>query len=153
MINIIINMVIRKLKEEDIDLCISVCQECFNIEGYSYNTRFEFENQFKEGYITPEFYVCEIDNNIVGVMGLSGCGFDSSVFSMCTAYIKPDFQKKGIGKALFSNCLNRVKELKGECIFVTSKKSKFVQSLGFNPIPSPDSYKEDGWVIYQYLIN
>lgn len=37
-------MIIRKLKEEDIDSCISVCQECFNIEGYSYNTRFEFEN-------------------------------------------------------------------------------------------------------------
>lgn len=72
---------------------------------------------------------------------------------MCTAYIKPDFQRKGIGKALFNECLNRVKELKGECIFVTSKKSNFVQSLGFNSIPSPSSYKEDGWVIYQYLIN
>lgn len=146
-------MKIRKLEIKDIDSCISVCQECFNVEGYSYNTRFEFENQFKDGYIVPEFYVCEIDDIIVGVMGLSGCGFDSSVFSMCTAYIKPDFQRKGIGKTLFMNCLNRVKELGGECIFVTSKQSKFVQSLGFNPIPSPVSYKKDGWVIYQYFID
>ncbi len=143
---------IRKLQKDDIELCVQICTNCFEMEGYSYDTKFEFEHAFKDGYIVPEFFVCEIDNCVVGVMGLSGCGFDSSIYSMCTAYVQPLFQNKGIGKSLFIKCLKRIKELGGQCIFVTSKKSKFVTSLGFNLISSPRSYAKDGWAIYQYII-
>lgn len=145
-------MTIRKLKQKDIEACINICQECFEKEGYSYDTRFEFESQFKDGYVVPEFYIYEICEKIVGVMGLSSCGFDSSIFSMCTAYVKPAFQNNGIGKQLFYKCLHRIKELGGECVFVTTKQSKFVTGLGFNPIPSPSSYLKEGWGIYQYLL-
>lgn len=140
---------IRRLNYEDVDVCNSIFSINFGIEGYSYDIKSELLSSFiKTQFIIPEYYVYEEENIIKGVGGLNNVGWDDSVFGICSCYILPEFQSKGIGKTLTKFRIDRIKELGGEIIFSTTKKVWHLERFGFKVINSP--YKT--WKIMQLNI-
>lgn len=139
---------IRKLEFQDIKKCVSICESNFIVDGYSYDTKMEFQSQFENNNNQLEFYVFEEDGIIKGVGGLANCWFDDGVFGLCTCYVLPDHQGKGIGKKLTEYRINRIKELGGEIIFSTTKKTWHLERFGFKIIESP--YEK--WSLMQLII-
>lgn len=128
---------IRKLQKEDIQTCVEICENNFKLLGYHYETEKEFLAQFNDNIREIEFYVYEDNGIIKGVGGLANCWFDDSVYSLCTCYVKPEYQGQGVGKALTEHRINRIKELGGEIIFSTTKQVWHLKRFGFEIIKSP----------------
>ena len=140
---------IRLMTLEDIPACVKICEKNFKQLGYSYDTKKEFESMFYvQNYIRPLFYVWD-DGIIKGVAGFNPCGWDDSVFGICTCYVDPEYHNQGIGRALTQHRLDEIKKMGGEIIFSTTKQIWHLQRFGFEVIKSP--YTE--WSVMQLIIS
>ena len=140
---------IRKLEKEDIDECIKICEENFEKEGYSYDMKAEFLFQFQDTLNHTEHYIFEDEGVIKGFGGLSNSWFDSCIFGLCNFFVKLEFQKQGIGTALVNHCINRIKELEGKMVLLTTMKVNFFKRFKFKLVEYPD----DKWHFMQLILS
>jgi len=79
-----------------------------------------------------EFFVYKIDDQIVGVASLHVIWEDlAEVRSMA---VHPDYQRRGIGKALVLRCLDEGRDLGIKQVFLLTYKKEFFEKVGFQLI-------------------
>ena len=148
---------IRKMDLADVDRCVSICELTFRQEGYSFDVRREFMTSFSEDqFIKPEYFVYEQAGLVSGVGGLNNAGFDDVSFGICTCYVLPELQNRGIGRSLTEYRIQRIKYLGGRVIFSTTKKHWHLKRFGFKvldgySIPSAPEVGPDWKMFYLTL--
>ncbi|MCL6583236.1 MAG: N-acetyltransferase [bacterium] len=79
-----------------------------------------------------EFFVYKIEDQIVGVASLHVIWEDlAEVRSMA---VHPDYQRRGIGKALVLRCLDEGRDLGIKQVFLLTYKKEFFEKVGFQLI-------------------
>lgn len=130
-------MIIRKLKESDIDNCLlifNLVAPSENWNGYIDRLLIELKAMFQQGYIIPNYLVIEIDNKIVGFGGYSNTGFNDDIYGLCWCVVHPDFQGKGIGKKLTEVRIEEIKKIGGKIILSSTKKLWHLTRFGFEDL-------------------
>ncbi len=79
-----------------------------------------------------EFFICELDGEIVGVCGLHVWWEDLA--EIRSLAVKRDVTGKGIGKELVGACLEEARKLGVKKVFVLTYREEFFKKLGFTPI-------------------
>ncbi len=128
---------IRQLRIGDIDRCVQICENNFKKLGYSYDVRRELELALsKNQYAQPYYYVYELDNTIVALLGFSESGWDSSSYGLGPCYIDEKFQHQGIGELCTRFRINEIKRMGGKNIFATVLKGTqwHLERFGFKDI-------------------
>ena len=128
---------IREMLPTDIEVCAKLIVDTYNHDGvwldWSVEKTIEdlsivFDNpKYKEKY-----FVAELNNEIIGIGGVSESFMSDSAFELCYGSVKPEYQRKGIGTTLTLKRIEYVKSIK-DCgyIFVSSRRPEFFDKLGF----------------------
>lgn len=102
---------------------------------------FEDINNLNESF--EKFWILEVDNKIIGSIGLKR---EESKGRVSRMYLMKECRGKGYGKILMNKLLDYCKDVKIDNIFLTTyeqmKSQKFYENCGFK------TYKKDGDVIY-----
>jgi ribosomal protein S18 acetylase RimI-like enzyme len=86
------------------------------------------------------------------LIGLArGLSDDSAVFFLQDILVKPEFQRKGIGKKLLENCLERFKHVRSKVLLTDDDEVQkvFYESLGFKNIKDLNKYKLNTFVLFE----
>jgi hypothetical protein len=146
-------MNIRELKTEDIQQCVEIFKLNAPDEGWEHypveKLIFELNGMFaNNGFITPKYFVCEIEDKIVGFAGHGNCGFDDGVFGLFWANVHPSYRNKGVGKLLTEVRLTDIKKENGEMVLSTTRKEWHLKRFGFENIGT----RGDGYFLMQLII-
>lgn len=98
-----------------------------------------------------EYYVVEIDNNIVGAGGFNLMEKQTLV-AISWDFIHPDFHRKGIGTALTLYRIDKIRKIKSvETISVRTSQLvyKFYEKLGFKLQETIKDYWDKGFDMYR----
>ncbi|MEW5802347.1 MAG: N-acetyltransferase [bacterium] len=79
-----------------------------------------------------EFFVYRIEEQIVGVASLHVVWEDLA--ELRSMAVHPDYQHRGIGKALGQRCLDEARELCLKKVFLLTYKKDFFQKVGFQEV-------------------
>ena len=85
------------------------------------------------------------------LIGLArGLSDDSAVFFLQDILVKPKFQRKGIGKKLLENCLERFKHVRSRILLTDDAQAQkiFYESLGFKNIKDLNKFKLNTFVMF-----
>ncbi len=88
-------------------------------------------------------------DTLVGlVRGLSD---DSSIFFLQDILVNPDFQRKGIGKKLLTNSLERFKHVRSTVLLTDDeeKQLKFYKSFGFKNTKDITKFQVNTFVLFE----
>ena len=128
--------IIRKIKKVDIAKCVEIALEA----GSGEKINFLLNSMFSETVLFLEFYVYEENNIIKAICGLCNSLQDYQTYNLISCYVKPNFQGFGIGKKLVDFRLKKIRELKGQLVFSTTKETWHLERFGFKKIESPYKY-------------
>lgn len=96
--------IIRPMTKEDVKNCIEMTLESFGDDYVSeqfVTTEEEFNAAFgKEWWGRPKYFVCEFNDQIIGMGGYSLSWLDWDTFELFWLSIRKEFKGKGIGKIL-----------------------------------------------------
>ncbi|WMW21424.1 N-acetyltransferase [Methanolobus mangrovi] len=81
---------------------------------------------------TRSFYVCEMDNDIVGCCALQVSWEDMA--EVMSFAVKPEYREQGIGTELINACLKEAKELGINNVFTLTYAVPFFEKQGFEKI-------------------
>lgn len=106
-------MNIRPMKQSDISKCVEMTLANFGTEEYVIEQfegiESEFEDAFRdEWWGLPKYFVCEIDDNIVGMAGYALSAMDWDAYEFFWLSVDKNHQGKGIAKALVEYRENEV---------------------------------------------
>jgi N-acetylglutamate synthase-like GNAT family acetyltransferase len=124
-------MIIRPLKEEDIDSCSKIVGE--NYSGkYANNSILEMGEMFGEALIKPEYVVAEENNKIIGFGGYIQSFMDYHVYQIFWINVIPENQGNGIGTNLVQTIIKKIKNInekdkKPLVIQLTTTKPRFYE--------------------------
>jgi ribosomal protein S18 acetylase RimI-like enzyme len=138
-------MKIRNLIKKDISACIEIIletkasssrNEAKKIMGLSLAPGIKF--------LSPNYYVLELDGNIVGVSGLYYDYEDpKDIMWMDYFAVSPKFQRQGLGTKMLKNLVNVCKKKKVRMLCVFTDKdgaTKFYKKNGFKFVGKIDNY-------------
>lgn len=96
---------VRPIEENDVDECVSMAMESFGTDTYPKeqfdSIREEFMAAFdKPWWGRPKYFVCEMDDKIVGMAGYVQSWCDWDTFEFFWLSVRKGYYGKGIGKAL-----------------------------------------------------
>jgi ribosomal protein S18 acetylase RimI-like enzyme len=140
---------IRPLQLKDIEACIAISKLIFKAENYEYDVGRYLRSHFAaDQFIRPDFFVCDRNGITEGLIGFSETGFDSGVYGIFMCYVHPDFQNRGVGKALTAKVLKEIKARGGLSVLATTRKSWHFERFGFKKTNSP--YPD--WDVMQLML-
>lgn len=120
---------IRALKDKDLEAVAKVIKKASYLSLKKQNLLEEDIKEIFKRHSPKElllkvkgnlFFVAEDDNQIIGVIGLRKHNNSKIPNRISTFYIKPEYQGKKIGKALYEHVLNLAINLKIKTLFVKS---------------------------------
>ncbi len=79
-----------------------------------------------------DFWVCEIDGDVVGCVALSVIWKDLA--EIRSLAVKEEFWRRGIGSSLVKACVKEARELGVERVFTLTYQVDFFRSLGFKEV-------------------
>ena len=135
-------MIVRKIKEQDIESVSSLMARNFdeNMSQYhSKNTIEKFKNHNTPEKVRTqmqwkEIFVVEEDNEIIATGALANFGdVENSKYSVSNFFVKPELHNRGIGKLLFRRILETANEKGAELLHVPSSRNAvaFYKKMGF----------------------
>jgi predicted N-acetyltransferase YhbS len=129
---------IRALEKKDIPACVEISKAIFALENYEHNAEERLRACFDETQlIRPVFLLFEENQIVKGLIGYSENFFDSGVYGVFMCYVHPDFQFKGIGRALTERAISDIRKKGGLSILATTRKKWHFERFGFKSIFSP----------------
>lgn len=118
-------MLIRKLKYGDITAVSDIMIDLWGKEIAIHAANEMDEMFFSNSLWPPQYFVAEIDGNVVGFAGFKKMWLMSNSYEIIWNNVKKEYQGQKIGKMLMLKIIENVKSLGGTLIFSMTK----------NPIP------------------
>jgi putative acetyltransferase len=130
-------MIIRKEKNTDFDSITNVTIEAFKNHPISHQTEHFIINALRSAGVLSISLVAEINGQIVGHIAFSPIKISDGTtgwYGLGPVSVSPDYQKKGIGKALINKGLSLLKEMGAQgCALVGSLD--YYKKFGFKNYP------------------
>lgn len=150
-------MIIYGLTFPYIDTCVEIFDKT---APHKYDIRRELSEPLlinsvfhHEYFVICDTYDRNTGGHVIGFGGINNVGFDDSIFGIVACYIDPKFQfnsnqskNGGFGTALVNHMLERIKNLGGEVVMLTTLTPEFFARFGFVPINTVK-----GWSIMQSM--
>jgi ribosomal protein S18 acetylase RimI-like enzyme len=147
-------MRIRKIKETDIGNIVRIVHKIMgpnDAKMVLYDLRETLLKKINSPFKFEDFYVIEIDRDIVGAGGIWALKHDPSVARLDWFMIDPDYQRKGIGTILIRFLENFLKKKNIKLILAETSSGRayraavnFWAKNGFKEIAKIPNYWEDG---------
>ncbi len=89
------------------------------------------------------------DDTLVGLARV--LSDDSSIFYLQDILVNPKFQRKGIGKQLMNNCMERFKHVRSRVLLTDDeeKQLQFYESFGFKNTRDLSKFQVNTFVLYE----
>lgn len=130
------NVLIRDEKDTDYRVISDVTKSAFETMGISDHTEQFIIEALRSAEALTVSLVAEVDGLVVGHIAFSPVTFTDSTtgwYGLGPVSVRPDFQRKGIGKALIQEGLSRLKNLKAKgCCLVGHPK--YYRQFGFENV-------------------
>ncbi len=104
----------------------------YNSVGWSAYTTGDARNKLPDAIRNSTYVVSAWENN--HLVGLArGLSDDVSIFYLQDILVHPKFQRKGIGRLLLTNCLERFKHVRMKILLTDDREEqlKFYEALGY----------------------
>lgn len=130
------NVLIRDEKDTDYSVISDVTKSAFETMGISDHTEQFIIEALRSAEALTVSLVAEVDGLVVGHIAFSPVTFTDSTkgwYGLGPVSVRPDFQRKGIGKALIQEGLSRLKSLKAKgCCLVGHPE--YYRQFGFENV-------------------
>lgn len=144
-------MLVRQEQSKDFEAIYTVVKKAFKIAEHSDGNEQDLVNSLRRGaaYIPELSLVAEVDGRIVGhIMFTKAEVGDNTVLVLAPLSVLPDYQRRGIGKALISEGHKTAKRLGYEYSVVLGSekyypKAGYVPAEIFGIMPPFDVLKEN----------
>lgn len=147
-------MKIRKLREDDIGRIVAMIHDVMGPDDAKkalQDMRISLDMKTATPYKFEEFYVVEVDDEIVAAGGFWALKYDPNIARLDWFVVPQKQQHKGFGTMLIKHIVNRAKQMKLKMILAeTSDNNEFATARsfllksGFVKIASVKNYWEDG---------
>ena len=100
------------------------------------------EAMFKNYVINPQYIVAEDKGEIIGLAGYIQSWMDYNIYNIFWVNVAPNYQGKGIGKALVAKVINIIKKKKNvKMILLTASIPKFYsKNFGFKTLATFETH-------------
>jgi [ribosomal protein S18]-alanine N-acetyltransferase len=136
---------IREMSLTDLPACATIVHANF---GPEISVRAEAE--LRHGIVDnlAMYYVYEVEGEVIGFAGMMPSWIMQDVWDFIWINIYPDFQGKGIGKALTLHRIREVRKFKGAVIHLMTQKPAFFIQFGFRAV---HLYRDDWYLMARQL--
>lgn len=130
---------IRKMTKDDLDCVVNIEKECFSTPW----SKQSLEETLQ--YESNQFLVAQVNEMIVGYMGLISVGVEADVTNIA---VLPNMRNQGIASVLLKTMLKQVKAFGVEVVFLEVRQSNecaihIYKKYGFVPITTRKQYYQN----------
>lgn len=146
-------MKIRKLREDDIGKIVAMIHDVMGPQDAKkalQDMKISLDMKTATPYKFEEFYVIEVDSDIVAAGGFWALKYDPNIARLDWFVVPRKHQRKGFGTMLIKHIINRAKERRLKLILAETSDNKeysvaraFLLKSGFEKIGSIKNYWED----------
>lgn len=137
-------MEIRLARKDDINEIVELLKETHPVKDTA-TAREEIAEMFSESLNPPEYIIAVEDDKIIGVTGFINSWYDFNTYEIFWVAVHPDFQRQGIGKAIISDIVGRLKKVeeqfKARILILTTGTPEFFEKCSFEKV-MPLGYRE-----------
>ncbi|HLD38690.1 MAG TPA: GNAT family N-acetyltransferase [archaeon] len=145
-------MKIRKLQEKDIGKIVAIIHDVMgptDAKKALEDMKISLDPEAKVPYKFEEFYVIEVEDEIVAAGGFWSLKYDPHIARLDWFVVPQKYQRKGFGNILLNFIINRAKK-RGLKIVLAETSDKYVTAVnffkkcGFTAAAKISNYWEDG---------
>ena len=145
-------MEIRNLRQSDIGKIVAIIHDVMGPDDAKRaleDMRINFDKTAKITYKFEEFYVVDLDGDIVAAGGFWSLKYDPNIARLDWFVVPSKHQRRGFGSMLINFIINRAKERKARLIIAETSSSlktavNFMKKSGFRETARIPSYWDDG---------
>lgn len=142
------------MKKEDVITCASIVGANYS-KKYQKSSTFELLDMFNKISIKPTYFVAEEKEELVGFAGFIQSWMDYNIYQIFWVNVLPEWQGKGIGKALVAKIITEIRKNKKAYLILLTADSDvknniyYKKHFGFKTLQKFDS---DSWHLMSLLL-
>jgi ribosomal protein S18 acetylase RimI-like enzyme len=105
-------MKIRLLEKSDIRAAAAIVGQNYS-ERYKRSATAELRSMFGNAAIKPKYFVAEKEKAVIGFAGYTQAWMDYSIYEIFWVNVRPEFQRRGVGKLLIAELIEDIRKQKG----------------------------------------
>lgn len=124
------DFIIDRLKVEDIPECLHIIRENWGIKT-AQSCHIEFGQAFGSAVWKPIFYVARKGDRVIGTVGYAVSWMNYGIYDITWLNVLPLHQRKGVGQALVSQCLEDIRAIGLLAMLCTDIPEYYERHWGF----------------------
>ncbi len=126
-------LTIRAMRPDDLPDVLAIAASGWG-KLYGQLAQPDFSDMFSPAAWRPFFYVAEVSDHVVGMVGFATSYLNYGVYSLCWLGVHKAFRGRGYGKALFEAALSALRPIADQAMLTTDIPAFYEKHWGFRVV-------------------